>query len=131
MARCSRADPDESSPPGQRSRPLPARRFPIPCPVSISSGSTRPSAREQTPFEAELAQLIVEAVNLDTPAADIDPTAPLFNEGLGLDSIDLLEIALAVSQRFGCELRSDDPENPSIFASLRNLAAHIAGRRSP
>jgi acyl carrier protein len=80
----------------------------------------------QTPFEGELARLIAEAVNLDTPASAIDPDARLFNEGLGLDSIDFLEIALAVSQRYGCELRSDDPDNRRIFGSLRSLAAHIA-----
>ena len=88
-----------------------------------------PSVSEHTPFEAELAALIVQAVNLDASPRDIDPVAPLFGEGLGLDSIDLLEIALAVSQRYGCELRSDDPDNARIFASLRNLAAHIAERR--
>ena len=84
---------------------------------------------QQTPFEAEVAALIARAVNLETPAEDIDPTAPLFDAGLGLDSIDLLEIALAVSQRYGLELRSDDPDNARIFASLRNLAAHIAERK--
>ena len=87
------------------------------------------SVTEKSPFEAEVAALIAQAVNLETPSAEIDPTAPLFGEGLGLDSIDLLEIALAVSQRYGCELRSDDPDNARIFASLRNLAAHIAERR--
>ena len=84
---------------------------------------------QQSPFEAEVAALLAEAVNLETPAADIDPEAPLFDTGLGLDSIDLLEIALAVSQRYGLELRSDDPDNARIFASLRNLAAHIAERK--
>lgn len=88
-----------------------------------------PSVSEHTPFEAELAALIVQAVNLDASPRDIDPVAPLFGEGLGLDSIDLLEIALAVSQRYGCELRSDDPDNARIFASLRNLAAQVAERR--
>lgn len=88
-----------------------------------------PSVSEQGPFEAEVAALIAQAVNLDSPPSGIDPVAPLFGEGLGLDSIDLLEIALAVSQRYGCELRSDDPDNARIFASLRNLAAHIAERR--
>lgn len=88
------------------------------------------AAAEQTPFEAEVAALIAGAVNLESPAAAIDPEARLFNEGLGLDSIDLLEIALAVSQRYGVELRSDDPENTRIFASLRNLSAHIAARRA-
>ena len=88
-----------------------------------------PSVSEQTDFEAEVAALIAHAVNLDAPPRGIDPVAPLFGEGLGLDSIDLLEIALAVSQRYGCELRSDDPDNARIFASLRNLAAHITERR--
>ena len=83
----------------------------------------------QSPFEREVAALIARAVNLETPPEAIDPTAPLFGAGLGLDSIDLLEIALAVTQRYGCELRSDDPDNARIFASLRNLAAHIAERR--
>ena len=89
----------------------------------------RAATSQQSPFEAEVAGLIAEAVNLETPAADIDPGAPLFDTGLGLDSIDLLEIALAVSQRYGLELRSDDPDNARIFASLRNLAAHIAERK--
>jgi acyl carrier protein len=88
-----------------------------------------PSVSRQSDFEAEIAALIARAVNLETPPHEIEPTAPLFGEGLGLDSIDLLEIALAVTQRYGCELRSDDPDNARIFASLRNLAAHIAERR--
>jgi len=88
-----------------------------------------PSVSQQTPFEAEVAALIAQAVNLPSPPAEIDPVAPLFGAGLGLDSIDLLEIALAVTQRYGCELRSDDPDNARIFASLRNLAAHIAEQR--
>ncbi|HVE51414.1 MAG TPA: phosphopantetheine-binding protein [Casimicrobiaceae bacterium] len=86
------------------------------------------SLSEQTAFESEVATLIAQAVNLETPPEEIDPNAPLFHTGLGLDSIDLLEIALAVSQRYGSELRSDDPDNARIFASLRNLAAHIAER---
>lgn len=82
-----------------------------------------------SPFERELAQLIAEVTNLELTAEQIDPTAALFGEGLGLDSIDLLEIALVVSQRYGVALRSDDPDNHAIFASLRNLAAHIAKHR--
>jgi acyl carrier protein len=88
-----------------------------------------PSISQQSAFESEVAALIARAVNLETPPHEIEPTAPLFGEGLGLDSIDLLEIALAVTQRYGCELRSDDPENARIFATLRNLAAHISERR--
>ena len=87
----------------------------------------------QTSLEGEVAQLIVDAVGLDLPAADIHPEQPLFGqrEGLGLDSIDLLEIALAISSKYGFQLRSDDPENERIFASLRALSAHIARHRKP
>ena len=82
-------------------------------------------------LESEVAQLIVEAVGLDVPAETIDPGAPLFGgEGLGLDSIDLLEIALAITGKYGFQLRSDDPDNERIFASLRALSAHIAERRN-
>jgi acyl carrier protein len=88
-----------------------------------------PPVLQQSAFEAEVAALIATAANLETPPQQIEPTAPLFGAGLGLDSIDLLEIALAVTQRYGCELRSDDPDNARIFASLRNLAAHISERR--
>jgi acyl carrier protein len=80
----------------------------------------------QTPAEAELAQLLVESLNLEgTDPAGIDPEAPLFGDGLGLDSIDALELALAVSKRYGFQLRSDSDENRRIFASLRALSAHI------
>lgn len=82
-------------------------------------------------FMTEVAEQIVEAVNLEIPARDILPDAPLFGEnGLGLDSIDILEIALAVSKQYGCQLRSDDANNAKIFASLRNLADFIAKQRS-
>lgn len=80
----------------------------------------------QTDAERELAELMVESLNLDDiPAASIDPEAPLFNTGLGLDSIDALELSLAISKRYGFQLRSDNDENRSIFASLRALAAHV------
>ena len=82
-----------------------------------------------TVLEAEVAQLIVDAVGLDLPAAAIDPQQPLFGKGLGLDSIDLLEIALAISGKYGFQLRSDDPNNERIFASLRALSEHVARQR--
>ena len=81
-------------------------------------------------FELELVHLIVTALNLDTPAEDIDPATPLFHEGLGLDSIDMLEIALVVSQRYGCSLRSDNPDNVRTFASLSALAHYVANHRT-
>ena len=78
----------------------------------------------------EVAELIVAALNLEVAAAEIEPDAPLFGEGLGLDSIDVLEIALVISKRYGFQLRSDNEDNVRIFSSLRTLAAHIAARRS-
>ena len=84
----------------------------------------------QTAAEHELATLLVEALNLDVAPAAIDPLAPLYGDGLGLDSIDILEVALEVSKRYGFELRSDDKDNVRIFTSLRSLAAHVAERRT-
>jgi acyl carrier protein len=81
---------------------------------------------EQTAAQHELATLIVECLNLETVTpAQIDPDAPLFGGELGLDSIDALEIALAVSKRCGFQLRSDNPDNREIFTSLGSLSAHI------
>lgn len=85
----------------------------------------------QTEAERALADLLVESLNLeDVQAADIDPDAPLFNAGLGLDSIDALELALAISKRYGFQLRSDNDENRQIFASLRALSAHVEQHRT-
>ena len=81
-------------------------------------------------LERELAALFVQALNLEMAAADIDPTMPLFGDGLGLDSIDILEVALEVSQRYGFQLRSDDENNQQIFQNLRSLAAHVAQHRT-
>ncbi|MGA7305589.1 MAG: phosphopantetheine-binding protein [Rhodothermales bacterium] len=75
--------------------------------------------------EAALARLIVDNLNLEVQAAEIDPDAPLYGEGLGLDSIDMLEIALVVSKELGVKLRSDDENNERIFASLRSLNQYI------
>lgn len=83
----------------------------------------------QSAQEAELARLIVKTLNLEVPAVEIDPQAPLYGEGLGLDSIDMLEIALAVSQEFGVKLRADDKNNVQIFSSLGNLNAYIQRNR--
>lgn len=77
----------------------------------------------------EVAQLIVSALNLEMAAEEIEADAPLFGDGLGLDSIDVLEIALVVSKRYGFQLRSDNEDNVRIFSSLRALTAHIASQR--
>ena len=78
----------------------------------------------------EVAELIVAALNLEVTPGEIEPDAPLFGEGLGLDSIDVLEIALVISKRYGFQLRSDNEDNVRIFSSLRTLASHIAAKRS-
>ena len=79
--------------------------------------------------EQALAALIVSTLNLETTAADIDPDAPLYRDGLGLDSIDILELALAISKTYGIQLRSDDENNLKIFSSLRSLNRHIQQHR--
>lgn len=78
----------------------------------------------------DVAELTVTVLNLDMSPADIEPDAPLYGEGLGLDSIDILEIALVVSKRYGFQLRSDNKDNVVIFSSLRSLARHIADNRT-
>ena len=82
-----------------------------------------------TALQSEVAALLVEALNLDIAPESIDPEAPLYGEGLGLDSIDILEVALVVSQRYGFQLKSDDEDNVRIFKSLATLAAHIEANR--
>jgi acyl carrier protein len=81
-------------------------------------------------LEKELARMFVEALNLEITPEAIDPTAPLYGDGLGLDSIDILEVALEVSRRYGFQLRSDDEKNHQIFQSLRNVAMHVATHRT-
>ena len=83
----------------------------------------------QTELQREVAALLVESLNLDMTPESIDPQAPLYGDGLGLDSIDILEVALVVSQRYGFQLRSDDEDNVRIFTSLASLTDHIATHR--
>jgi len=88
-------------------------------------------ATAQTPAELELAQLLVESLNLEHVSAEqIEPEAALFGSDLGLDSIDALELALAVSKRYGFQLRSDNQDNRQIFASLRALSQHVEAHRT-
>ena len=78
----------------------------------------------------EVAQLLVTSLNLETAPEDIAADTPLYGDGLGLDSIDALELALAISKTYGFQLRSDDKENRRVFASLRALSQHIEQQRS-
>jgi acyl carrier protein len=84
----------------------------------------------KTVLEQAVAELLVTTLNLETQAADIDPLAPLFGDaGLGLDSIDMLELSLGVSKQYGFQLRSDAADKVQIFASLRALCQHIDQHR--
>ncbi len=81
-------------------------------------------------LQNEVAGLIVSSLNLDVSPEDIQADAPLYGEGLGLDSIDILEVALVVSKRFGFQLRSDNADNIKIFSSLSSLTQHIAAHKT-
>jgi acyl carrier protein len=84
----------------------------------------------KTVSAGKLASLIVESLNLEgVDPEQIDPAAPLFGEGLGLDSLDMLEISLVIQQCYGVKLKADDPHNESIFSSLQSLAEHISAHQ--
>ena len=84
----------------------------------------------QSPAELKMAELLVEALNLeDIDAKDIDPEAPLFGEGLGLDSIDALEIALAISQEYGLQMKAEEESTREAFATLKSLSAFVEAKQ--
>jgi acyl carrier protein len=82
-----------------------------------------------TPEEGALARLIIDTLNLDLDLDDLRPETPLYREGMGLDSIDILEVALAVSQRYRVTLHADDENNKVIFSSIRSLSDYIQERK--
>lgn len=85
-----------------------------------------------TENEHQLAKLIVEVLNLeDVAPGDIAPDEPLFDGGLGLDSIDALEIAVAISQTYDVHLKAEDEQAQSVFATLRSLSDYIFQHASP
>lgn len=86
---------------------------------------------DNTEFEKELAERMIIALNLEMRVDEFDPLLPLYgDDGLGIDSIDVLEISLMLTKQYGIQLRSDDENNAKIFASLRNLANHIKQNRT-
>jgi len=109
-------------------KPKAGERYPI------MSETASPLPKAQQPdasgLERELAQLIVQGLNLPLLPENIDPEAPLYGAGLGLDSIDILEIALIVSKHYGVQLRADGEENQRIFRSLRHFAHYVAAQRT-
>ncbi|CAH0354531.1 phosphopantetheine-binding protein [Aquabacterium sp. CECT 9606] len=97
---------------------------------AVSTPSTLGAAPVDPVLELELTELIIQSLNLDLTAAEVDPQGPIYGDGLGLDSIDILEIALVVSKKYGFQLRSDDERNVQIFSSLRSLAQHVGAHRT-
>lgn len=82
-------------------------------------------------LEQEIKELIISALSLeDVRPEDIDAAAPLFVEGLGLDSIDALELGVALQKRYAVAMSADGAENRKHFASVRTLAAFVAAARA-
>jgi acyl carrier protein len=96
--------------------------------AELISSST--AAADVAVVRRDLATLITQALNLEVAPADIDPAAPLYGEGLGLDSIDILEVALVISKQYGIELKADSEENYVIFSSLNALSEFVAAQRT-
>ncbi|GBL46469.1 acyl carrier protein [Sulfuriferula multivorans] len=90
----------------------------------------KPPVSSTAELQHEVAELMIECLNLEVAADQISADAPLYGEGLGLDSIDVLEVALMVSKRYGLQLRADSADNQHIFSSLRSLADYIATQRT-
>jgi len=90
----------------------------------------KPTVSSTAESQREVAELMIECLNLEVTADQITPDAPLYDEGLGLDSIDVLGVALEVSKRYGVQLRSDSADNQHIFNSLRSLSDPIAAQRT-
>jgi acyl carrier protein len=95
-------------------------------PKNLSSTQRAVTSENLEVIIRELATLITQAINLGIEPEKIDPDAPLYGEGLGLDSIDILEVALVVAKRYDLQLEAGSQENHVIFASLRNLAQYVA-----
>ena len=90
----------------------------------------KPAVSSTEDLQREVAELMIECLNLEMSADQITPDAPLYGEGLGLDSIDVLEVALEVSKRYGLQLRADNEDNQHLFSSLRNLSDYIAANKT-
>jgi acyl carrier protein len=90
----------------------------------------KPTVASTADLQREVAESMIESLNLEVSVDQIAPDAPLYDEGLGLDSIDVLEVALEVSKRYGMQLRSDSEDNQHIFSSLRSLSDYIATQRT-
>lgn len=90
----------------------------------------KPAASSTPDLQREVAELMIECLNLEVTADQITPDDPLYGDGLGLDSIDVLEVSLVISKRYGVQLRADGADNQHIFSSLRSLSDYIAAQRT-
>jgi len=98
--------------------------------MNTTQDDQKHAASSTADLQNEVAELMIKCLNLEVTADQIAPDAPLYGEGLGLDSIDVLEVALEVSKRYGLQLRSDSEDNKHIFGSLRSLCDYIAAQRT-
>ncbi len=98
--------------------------------MNQSNTHIKQNVQNNVKLENQTAQLIIDTLNLDIEITDINPEDHLFGEGLALDSIDALELAMAITQQFGFQLRSDDSNNREIFRSLRTLTQYIAENKT-
>ena len=98
--------------------------------MNTMQDNPKPTVSSTADLQREVAQLMIESLNLEVTADQIRPDDPLYGDGLGLDSIDVLEVALVVSKRYGLQLRSDSEDNQHIFSSLRSLSDTIAAQRT-
>ena len=98
--------------------------------IDTMQDNQKPAVSSTADLQREVAELMIECLNLEVTADQIAPDAPLYGDGLGLDSIDVLEVTLVVSKRYGLQLRADNVDNQHIFSSLRSLANYIAAQRT-
>jgi len=98
--------------------------------MNAMQNDPKPAVASTAALQREVAELMIECLNLEVTADEIASDAPLYGEGLGLDSIDILELALAISKSYGVQLRSEDENNRQIFASLRRLNSHLQEHRT-
>ena len=97
--------------------------------LTDTSATAPGSIESSADLQREVAELMIECLSLEVTTDQITPDGPLYGDGLGLDSIDVLEVALVVSKRYGLQLRDDSANNQHIFSSLRNLSDYIATKR--
>ncbi len=99
-------------------------------PVNTMQDNQKHTVPSTADLQREVAELMIDSLNLEVTADQIAPDAPLYGEGLGLDSIDVLEVALVVSKRYGLQLRADSADSQQVFSSLRSLTDYIAAHRT-